>query len=161
MNLIIKIFNYFTNPSLRVISLYRIGNKLSCFEGVILVKFIILRLRFKMLKMWGCDISFNANIGENLILPHPIGIVIGDSVKIGNNVVIYQNVTIGAKNRSDKIVDYPVIGNSVTIFPNSIVIGKINIGNNSMVGAGSIVIEDVPPNSIVVGNPAKIIKFKI
>lgn len=154
MNLIL---NFFTNVSFRVLLIYRLGNKISSLKGGIFFRFLLLRLRYVMLKKWGCDISFNAIIGENLFLPHPNGIIIGDSVEIHDNVVIYQNVTIGAKNRSDKIVDYPVIGNSVTIFPNSVVIGKIKIGNNSVVGAGSIVIEDVPPYSTVVGNPAKII----
>lgn len=91
--------------------------------------------------------------------PHPVGIVIGMKVKIGMNCEIYQNVTIGTKDTSDFLNGkYPEIGNNVIIYPNSLIIGDIKIGDNSIIGAGSVVLSDVPPNSIFAGNPAKLIK---
>lgn len=92
--------------------------------------------------------------------PHPVGIVIGVKVKMGMNCEIYQNVTIGTKETSDfKNGKYPEIGNNVIIYPNSLIIGDIKIGENSIIGAGSVVLNDVPPNSVVAGNPAKFIKI--
>lgn len=91
--------------------------------------------------------------------PHPIGIVINKNVKIGNNCTIYQNVTIGSGKRPPPTgTDCPEIGNNVTIYANTVIAGGIKIGDNSIIGAGSIVIKDVPANTTVAGNPAKILK---
>ncbi len=93
--------------------------------------------------------------------PHPVGIVIGMKVKMGVNCEIYQNVTIGTKDTSDFLNGkYPEIGNNVTIYPNSLVIGDIKIGDNSIIGAGSVILKNVPPNSVMAGNPAKLIKHR-
>ena len=85
--------------------------------------------------------------------PHPIGIAIAKSVKIGKNCVIFQNVTIGVKNEKA-----PEIGDNVIIYPNSVIFGGVRIGNNSKIGAGSVVLHDVPENCVVAGNPAKVIR---
>ena len=91
--------------------------------------------------------------------PHPVGIVIGMKVQLGDNCEIYQNVTIGTKNTKEfKTAKYPKIGNNVIIYPNSIIIGDIEIGDNAIIGAGSIVLDSVPKNAIVAGNPARVIK---
>ncbi len=103
----------------------------------------------------GNYISKDAIIGNNIFMPHPIGIVIGNGVKIGDGCSIYQNVTIGQKNEK-----YPKIGNNVIIFPNSAIIGDIIIGDNVVIGAGSVVIYNVPDNAIIAGNPSKIIRYR-
>ncbi len=91
--------------------------------------------------------------------PHPVGIVIGMRVELGNNCVIYQNVTIGTKDTFDpKNAKYPVIEDDVTIYPNSVIIGDIKIGKGAMIGAGSVVLNDVEAYSVVAGVPAKRIK---
>lgn len=96
---------------------------------------------------------------QRTIFPHPIGIVIGQKVVLGRNCVIYQNVTIGAKNTKDyKNAEYPVIEDEVIIYPNSIIIGKVKIGKGAVVGAGSLVLKDVEPGSVVAGVPAVRIK---
>jgi len=93
--------------------------------------------------------------------PHPIGIVIGQKVVLGDNCIIYQNVTIGSKNTANyKNSKYPVLGDNVTIYPNSIIIGDVKIGNNAIIGAGSLVLDDVEEDSIVAGTPAKKIEKK-
>lgn len=98
---------------------------------------------------------------QNVKFPHPVGIVIGRNVKIGKDCIIYQNVTIGTKETKNFMnAPYPTLGNNVTIFANSVIFGDITIGHNSVIGAGSVVFSNIPPNSIVVGNPGKIINTK-
>ncbi|EPU6501834.1 serine O-acetyltransferase [Escherichia albertii] len=98
-------------------------------------------------------------LGENnVVLPHPVGIVIGKKVNFGKNCVIYQNVTIGVNN--NKCENYPVIGNNVIIYAGAIVIGKVVIGDNAIIGAGCIVTKDVPEGKIAVGSPMRIIDKK-
>jgi serine O-acetyltransferase len=85
--------------------------------------------------------------------PHPIGIVIGNGVSLGENCVIYQHVTLGGKTISGgNGNEYPVIGNNVIIYANAIIIGDIKIGDNVVVGAGAIVTKDIANNSLVVGH---------
>ena len=92
---------------------------------------------------------------QNTLFPHPIGIVISPHTKLGKNCTIFQNVTIGSwKSKS------PVIGDNVMIFANSVLFGDIMIGNNAVIGAGSVVNKSVPENAIVCGNPAKVIGMK-
>ena len=104
---------------------------------------------YKIYRKYGCIISPKAEIGENFILPHPVGIVIGEGVKIGNNCIIYQNVTLGRKNRN--MAEYPNIGDNVIIYCNSTVAGNINIGNNSIIGCNSVILKSVDSNSKCVG----------
>lgn len=93
--------------------------------------------------------------------PHPIGIVIGQKVILGENCIIYQNVTIGAKDTENyKESKYPILGDNVIIYPNSIIIGDVKIGNNAIIGAGSLVLNDVEEDTVVVGVPAKKIQKK-
>lgn len=113
-------------------------------------------IEFRILKKYNCHISCNSKIGPGVFFPHPMGIVIGRDAQIGENVEIYQNVTIGQKNGL-----YPHIYNNVTIFSGACIVGGVKIGNNAVVGAASVVLHDVPDNAIVAGNPARIIGYKM
>ena len=103
------------------------------------------------------DIPEKVQLGKGFIVNHGIGLVIHPGVIIGHNAVLHQNTTIGTSRRSNP----PVIGNNVIVGANCVIIGNIKIGNNVIIGAGSVVIKDVPDNAIVVGNPARIIKYNI
>jgi serine O-acetyltransferase len=94
---------------------------------------------------------------KRIKLPHPVGVVIGKNVSMGYDCIVYQNVTIGTKDTFGENALYPVIKNNVIIYPNAIIIGDIVIGENAVIGAGAVVLNDVPPNSTVVGNPARIL----
>lgn len=104
----------------------------------------------------GCYISERAKIAGGLYLPHPTGVVIGEDVVIGENSTIYQNVTLGSSNL--KASAYPTLGQGVIVFANAVIIGRVNIGDRARIGAGAIVLKDVPAEQYAVGNPARIIK---
>ena len=107
----------------------------------------------------GCDIKYTTKIGEGFLLFHSAhGSVINPHAIIGKNVSLRQNTTIGAKDFNDSTKS-PVIGDNVAIGPNVCIIGDIHIGNGAMIGAGAVVVKDVPENAVVAGNPAEIIKY--
>ncbi len=101
------------------------------------------------------EISPRAEIGSGLFFPHPQCIVIGHA-SLGDNCTIYHGVTIGAKLPFHK--EYPNIGNNVYIGEGSTILGGITIGDNVIIGAKTLILEDIPDNSVVVGNPAKILR---
>lgn len=104
---------------------------------------------YKIYKKYNCCIAPGAIIGKNINFPHPVGVVIGEGVNIGDNCTIYQNVTIGRKDKD--IADYPTVGNNVIIYCNSVVIGDITIGNNCIIGCNSVVLKSIEDNSKCVG----------
>lgn len=116
-------------------------------------KGFIKNVLYSILKRKGIYISRDAMIGKNLFFVHPYNLFIGKGAIIGDDCTIYHNVTIGKKNER-----YPIIGNNVTIFPHSILIGDISIGNQTIIGAGSVAIQSFPDKVVVAGNPAKVIE---
>ncbi len=96
----------------------------------------------------------SARIGPGLLLPHPVGIVVGDDVEIGDNATIYQHVTLGQRGARDQ--SYPVIGHNVVIYAGAVIIGNITIGDGAVIGANAVVTGDVPAGATAVGIPARI-----
>ena len=107
----------------------------------------------------GVDISPDAIIGEGIRLAHPTGIVIGSDVRIAKNVRILQGVTLGGNygrfRDGNNHWTMPRVGESVVIGPGAKVLGPIRIGDNSVIGANSVVTQDVPADTVVAGIPAK------
>lgn len=96
------------------------------------------------------EIYYSSQIGDYFKINHGVGSVIGARCMIGSNCTIHQNVTLGDKNGGR-----PIVGNNVVIYPGAILIGKIEIGDNSIIGANSLVMESFINNSLIVGSPAK------
>lgn len=104
----------------------------------------------------GIEIHPGAKIGRKLFIDHGMGIVIGETCEIGNNVTIFQGVTLGGTGK-EKGKRHPTIKDHALIATGAKVLGSITIGENSKIGAGSVVLRDVPDNSTVVGIPGKVV----
>jgi len=102
------------------------------------------------------EIHPGAAIGRRFFIDHGNGVVIGETTVIGDDVTIYQGVTLGGTGK-EKGKRHPTIGNNVVIGAHAIVLGNIHIGDNSRIGAGAVVTKPVPANSTVVGNPARVV----
>ncbi len=104
----------------------------------------------------GIEIHPGAKIGRRFFIDHGMGVVIGETSEIGEDVLIYQGVILGGTSLEKK-KRHPTIGNNVVIGAGAILLGPINVGDNAKIGAGSVVIKDVPSNTTVVGVPAHVI----
>lgn len=146
---------FFFNPSFRLLLAFRIGKYLA-HSRLSLLRLVAARKRMKLINKYNCDFSFNATIGRNCKFAHPLSIVIGSTAVIGNDVTIFQNVTLGSHGKKGHSKLYPTIENGVTIYTGAILIGGITVGENSIIGAGTLVNCDIPANSVAYGNPCKI-----
>lgn len=108
----------------------------------------------------GIDLPWKCNIGPGFRITHGWGLVIHDDVVIGSNVTVFHAVTIGSKRKGNLLVT-PVIGNNVTLAAGAIIIGKVNVGDSAIVGAGAIVLKDVASCSVVVNEACKEIQVGI
>ncbi|WP_324825916.1 serine O-acetyltransferase [Sinanaerobacter sp. ZZT-01] len=105
----------------------------------------------------GIEIHPGATIGRRCFIDHGMAVVIGETAEVGNDVTIYQAVTLGGTGK-DSGKRHPTIGNNVMISSGAKVLGPFTVGDNSKIGAGAVVLEAVPPNCTVVGVPGKIVK---
>ncbi len=107
----------------------------------------------------GIEIHPGAKIGEGFFIDHGMGVVIGETAEIGNNVTIYQGVTLGGTSRQ-RAKRHPTLGNNVVVGVGAQLIGAITIGDNTKVGAGSVVVNSVPANATVVGVPGRVVAIR-
>ena len=105
----------------------------------------------------GIEIHPGAKIGKGLFIDHGTGVIIGETTVIGDNCTLYQGVTLGG-NGKETGKRHPTLGNNVMVSAGAKILGSFTVGDNSKVGAGSVVLEEVPPNSTVVGVPGRIVK---
>ncbi len=120
--------------------------------------FVLARLVSQFARfLTGIEIHPGARIGRGLFIDHGMGVVIGETAEIGDDVTLYQGVSLGGTGK-DKGKRHPTIGNNVMISAGAKVLGAITIGDNCKIGAGAVVIEPVPPNCTVVGVPGRIVR---
>jgi len=143
----------FTYSGLHAIWFHRMAHALYKRKFYTLARIISQFSRF----MTGIEIHPGAKIGNRLFIDHGMGVVIGETCEIGDDVVIYQGVTLGGTGK-EKGKRHPTIGNNVVIGSGAKVLGSFKVGDNSNIGANSVVVREVPPNSTVVGIPGRIVR---
>ncbi|MDZ5252217.1 serine O-acetyltransferase EpsC [Clostridium sp. LIBA-8841] len=135
--------------SIHVLIFYRIANRLYRFKLFFLARLISQLGRF----FTGIEIHPGAKIGKGLFIDHGMGVVIGETAEIGDNVTIYHGVTLGGTGK-EKGKRHPTVGNNVIIGCGAKVLGPINIGDGAKIGANAVVLKDVPQGKTAVGIPA-------
>jgi serine O-acetyltransferase len=143
----------FLYPSFKAIIRYRIAHRLYRDKHYFLARWYSQRTARKT----GIEIHPGATIGKGLFIDHGTGVVIGETAIVGDNVTLYQGVTLGGTGKEHG-KRHPTIGNNVMISAGAKVLGSFTIGENSKIGAGSVVLSEVPPNSTVVGVPGRVVK---
>lgn len=146
----IEVFLY---PSFKAVLRYRVAHKLYKKKYYFLARWYSQRTARKT----GIEIHPGAVIGKGLFIDHGHGVVIGETAIIGDNVTLFQGVTLGGTGK-EKGKRHPTIGDNVMISAGAKVLGSFTVGANSKIGAGSVVLQEVPPNSTVVGVPGRVVK---
>jgi len=149
-------FKAFRSPTFRFLFFFRYATNSKKYSLIWFVTFYFYR---KYFLKYGLQIPTSVKVGSGLLLPHFGGIVINSGATIGVNCNILQNVTLG-NTKGGKNPGSPKIGDRVYIGPGALIVGGITIGNNVLIVGNSFVNVDVPSNSIVIGNPAKVIAKK-
>ena len=151
-----------TYPGVKAVFFHQISNFFYKAGFDLIARIISQTIRF----FTGIEIHPGAKIGKNLFIDHGMGVVIGETSEIGDNVTIYHNVTLGGsspsidseRQRHEK--RHPTIGNDVVIGSGAQIIGPIKVGNNSRIAANAVVVKDVPENATMVGIPARAVKME-
>lgn len=143
----------FLYPSFKVMLHYRVAHRL--YEGG--HYFWARWISQRAVRKTGIEIHPGARIGKGLFIDHGNGVIIGETAVIGDNVTLYQGVTLGGTGKEHG-KRHPSVGNNVMISAGAKVLGSFTIGDNSKIGAGSVVLSEVPPNSTVVGVPGRVVK---
>ena len=140
-------------PSFKAILKYRKAHKLYLKGEYYKAR----KISQKTARQTGIEIHPGATIGKGFFIDHGSGVIIGETAIVGDNVTLYQGVTLGGTGKETG-KRHPTIGDNVMISAGAKIIGSFTVGENSKIGAGSVVIEEVPPNCTVVGVPGRIVK---
>ena len=140
-------------PGLKAIRMYRKAHW--CYNHNL--KFLARYISQRAVRKTGIEIHPGATIGRRLVIDHGTGIVIGETTEIGDDVLIYQGVTLGGTGK-DVGKRHPTIGNNVMISSGAKVLGPFKVGDNARIAAGAVVLDEVPPDSTVVGVPARVVR---
>ncbi len=143
----------FLYPSFKVMLHYRFAHTLYENKHYFLARWVSQR----GVQKTGIEIHPGAVIGKGFFIDHGNGVIIGETAIIGDNVTLYQGVTLGGTGKEHG-KRHPTVGNNVMISAGAKVLGSFKIGDNSKIGAGSVVLEEVPPNSTVVGVPGRVVR---
>lgn len=140
-------------PSFKAMIYYRIAHRLYLKKHYFWARWI----SQKSVRRTGIEIHPGATIGKGLFIDHGAGVVIGETAILGDNVTLFQGVTLGG-NGKEKGKRHPTLGDNVMVSAGAKILGSFTIGENSKIGAGSVVLQEVPPNATVVGVPGRIVK---
>ena len=143
----------FLYSSFKAILHYRIAHKLYLKKHYFLARWVSQRA----VRKTGIEIHPGATIGKGLFIDHGSGVIIGETAELGDNITLYQGVTLGGTGK-EQGKRHPTLEDNVMVSAGAKVLGSFTIGENSKIGAGSVVIEEVPPNCTVVGVPGRIVK---
>ncbi|MBS3887524.1 MAG: serine O-acetyltransferase [Dethiobacter sp.] len=141
-------------PGLHAVLLYRMAHALHQ-RGLILLPRVISQIA-RLVS--GVEIHPGAKIGDGVFIDHGMGVVIGETAEVGNNVTLYQGVTLGGTGK-EKGKRHPTVGNNVVIGTGAKILGPIVIGDYAKIGAGSVVLNNVPANTTVVGVPGRVVIY--
>ena len=139
-------------PSFRAVRRHRRAHWLWQHNLKLLARMVSQRTR----RLTGIEIHPGATIGRGLFIDHGMGVVIGETAEIGDNVTLYQDVTLGGTGK-DVGKRHPTIGDNVVVASGAKVLGSFTVGSNAKIGSGSVVLHEVPPNSVVVGIPGRVV----
>lgn len=140
-------------PSFKAILSYRVAHKFYKKKHYFLARWISQRA----VRKTGIEIHPGATIGKGLFIDHGSGVIIGETAELGDNVTLYQGVTLGGTGK-EQGKRHPTLKDNVMVSAGAKVLGSFTIGENSKIGAGSVVLKEVPPNCTVVGVPGRIVK---
>ncbi|MCI8584092.1 MAG: serine O-acetyltransferase [Dorea sp.] len=144
----------FLYPSFKVILNYRLAHRLFLKKHYFMARWISQRAARKT----GIEIHPGATIGKGLFIDHGSGVIIGETAELGDNVTLYQGVTLGGTGK-EQGKRHPTLKDNVMVSAGAKVLGSFTIGENSKIGAGSVVLNEVPPNCTVVGVPGRVVKM--
>ena len=144
-----------TYTGLHVVIAYRIAHALDRIRIPVLPRLLMTVARW----VTGIEIHPSATIGRGLFIDHGSGVVIGETAVLGNNVTLFQGVTLGGTGK-ERGKRHPTLGNNVVVGAGAKILGNITVGDDSIIGANAVVIRDVPDHSTVVGVPGRIAKVK-
>ncbi len=142
-------------PGFHAVLMHRIAHRLYGVRLYLLARLLSNVNRF----LTGVDIHPGAQIGHRFFIDHGMGVVIGETTEIGDDVLVYQNVTLGGTGK-ERGKRHPTIGNNVVVGTGAKVLGNIRVGNHVKIGAGSVVIRAVPDYSTVVGVPGRVVRTR-
>lgn len=144
----------FLYPSFKAILRYRVAHKLFLKKYYFLARWV----SQKAVRKTGIEIHPGATIGKGLFIDHGTGVIIGETAIIGDNVTLYQGVTLGGTGK-EKGKRHPTLKDNVMVSAGAKILGSFTIGENSKIGAGSVVLEEVPANCTVVGVPGRVVRM--
>ncbi len=144
----------FLYPSFKAILRYRVAHKLFLKKHYFLARWV----SQKAVRKTGIEIHPGATIGKGLFIDHGTGVIIGETAIIGDNVTLYQGVTLGGTGK-EKGKRHPTLKDNVMVSAGAKILGSFTIGENSKIGAGSVVLEEVPANCTVVGVPGRVVRM--
>ncbi|MDI0265293.1 serine O-acetyltransferase [Clostridioides difficile] len=150
-----KVEVFLLYPSVHAMIMHRMAHALYKKKMLFTARLISQISRF----MTGIEIHPGAKMGEGILIDHGMGVVIGETAEVGNRVTIYQGATLGGTGK-DTGKRHPTVGDDVLIGAGTKILGPLNVGSNSKIGANSVVVKDVPNGATVVGIPAKIVKIR-